>query len=137
MVSFKLDNSSGEFSWASELQKCVSTCTAEAELNAVVEASKEAVHLANFLKEMNIDVEQPLQVFVDNQACISLSKNSMNDGKTKQFALKVHFIRNLVETRLLELNYLPTDRMPTDTLRKAFGRKDISLFRDVHLGSNT
>ena len=101
---FKLDNSSGAISWASKLQKCVSTFTAEAELNAVVEASKEAVHLANLLKEMNIDVEQPLQVFVDNQACIALSKNSMNHGKTKHFALKVHFIRNLAETRLLQLN---------------------------------
>ena len=46
----------------------------------------------------------------------------MNHGKTKHFALKVHFIRNLVETRLLELNYLPTDCMPADTLTKALGK---------------
>ena len=90
--------------WASKLPKCVSTSTAEAELNAVVEASKEAVHLANLLKEMIIDDVQTLQVFVDNQACIAFSKNSMNHGKTKHFALKVHFIRNLVENRLLEVN---------------------------------
>ena len=136
---FKLDSSSGAISWASKLQKCVSTSTTEAELNALVEASKKAVYLTNILKEMNIDVEQPLQVFVDNQACIALSKNSMNHGKTKHFALKVHFIRNLVETRLLELNYLPTDRMPADTLTKALGekRKKFSLFREVLLGSNT
>ena len=91
---FKLDNISGEISWASKLQKCVSNSTAETELNAVVEASREAVHLANLLNEMNIDVEQSLQVFLGNQASIVLSKNSMNHGKTKHFALKVHFIRN-------------------------------------------
>ena len=44
---FKLNNSSGAISWANKLQKCVSTSTAEFELNAVVEASKEAKHLEN------------------------------------------------------------------------------------------
>ena len=134
---FKLNNSSGAISWASKLQKCVSTSTAEAELNAVVEASKEAVHLVNLLRELDLEIQQPVNVFVDNQACIALSKNSMNHGKTKHFSLKVHFVRNLVQSRLLELNYLPTDRMPADTLTKALGRTKVSLFRDVLLGTNT
>ena len=41
---FKLNKSSGAISWASKLQKCESTSTAEAEFNAVVEVSKESVH---------------------------------------------------------------------------------------------
>ena len=86
---------------------------------------------------MSIDFEQPLQVFVDNQACIALSKNFMNHGKTKHFALKVHFIQKLVDTGPIQLNYLPTDRMPTDTLTKAKGRTETSLFRAVLLGLNT
>ena len=114
---FKLNNSSGAISWACKLQKCVSTSTAEAELNAVVEASKEAVHLVNLLLELDLDIQQPVNVFVDNQACIPLSKNSMNHGKTKHFAIEVHFVRSLVESRLLELNYLTTDRIPADTLK--------------------
>ena len=86
--------------WAIKLQKCVSTSTAAAQPSAVVEASTGAVHLANLLKKMNTDVEQPLPVFVDNQACIALSKNSMDHGKIKHFALKVHFSRNFFETKL-------------------------------------
>ena len=58
---FKLDNSSGAISCSVKLQKYVSTSTAE--LNAVVEASKEVVQLANLSKEMNIDFEQPLLMF--------------------------------------------------------------------------
>ena len=71
---FKLNKSSGAISWASNLQKCVSTSRTEAELNVVVEASKEAIHLANLLRELDIDIQQPVNVFVDNQACIALSK---------------------------------------------------------------
>ena len=134
---FKLNNCSGAISWASKLQNRVSTSTAEAEFNAVVEASKEAVHLVNLLRELDLEIQQSVNVFVDNQACIALSKNSMNHGKTKHFSLKVHFVRNLVQSRLLELNYLPTDRMPADTLTIALGRTKVSLFRDVLLGTNT
>ena len=61
----------------------------------------------------------------------------MNHGKTTHFSLKVHFVRNLFQSRLLELNYLPTDRMPADTLTKALGRTKVSLFRDVLLGTHT
>ena len=51
---FKLNNSSVAINWASTLQKCVSTSTAEAELNAVVEASKEALHLEKLLPELDL-----------------------------------------------------------------------------------
>ena len=132
---FKLNNSSGAISWASKSQKCVSTSSAEAEFNAVVEASKE--HLVNLLRELDLEIQQSVNVFVDNQACIALSKNSMNHGKTKHISLKVHFVRNLVQSRLLELNYLPNDRMPAVTLTKALGRTKVSFFRDVLLGTNT
>ena len=56
---FKLNKSSGAISWAGKLQKYVSTSTAEAELNPVVEASREAVQLANLLREISFEIQQP------------------------------------------------------------------------------
>ena len=76
----------------------VSASRAKAELNALVETNKEAVHLVNLLRELDLEIQQPVNICVDNQACIALSKHSMNHGKTKNFALKVHFVRNLVES---------------------------------------
>ena len=55
-----LDISSGAISWASKLQKFVP----EVKQNAIVETKKEAVNLVNLLKELNIDVERPQQVFL-------------------------------------------------------------------------
>ena len=113
-----LSDSSGALNWVSKLQKCVSKSTAAAELNAVVEANKESVHLVNLLRELDLEIQQPVKVYVDNQARIALSKNSINHGKTKHFALKLHFVQNLVKSRLLERIYLPTDRIPAATLTK-------------------
>ena len=125
------NNSSVAISGASKLQNCVSTFTADAEPSAVVEASQKTVHIANILRELDIEIQQPVDVFVDNQTCFARSKNSM---MRKHFALKVHFVRNLVESRLLDLNYLSTDRMPADTFTKALGRTEVSIFCDVLLG---
>ena len=56
IIVVNLKKSLGEISWASKLQKCLSTSTAEAELNVVVEASKEAVPLANLLRELVLEI---------------------------------------------------------------------------------
>ena len=50
---FKLQNSSRAFSRDIKLQNCVYTSTAEAELNAEIEKSKEVVHLADLIPEID------------------------------------------------------------------------------------
>ena len=103
VIVFKLDNSSGAISLSGKLQKCVSTFTSEVELNVVGEAIKEALHLANLLKEANIDVGQTLLIFHDNQVCIDLSKISMNHGKIKHFASELHSKLSQDQTKRAQL----------------------------------
>ena len=131
---FKLSDNSGVISWSSRLQRCVSTSIAEAEHNAVVETVKEGIHLQGILSDLGIICNRPLEVFVDNQACIALSKLSMNHGKTKHFAIKLHFLRELVEQKVT-LTFLPTANMPADALTKNLGRCKTAFFRDILLGT--
>ena len=126
---FKLSESSGEISWGCKAQRTVAISTAEAEINSVVEASKEAIHLSGILEDLGISCIVPLQIFVDNQACIALSKHSMHHWKTKHFAIKLHFVRKLVENQKLELSFLTTEKMPADILTKSRGIRKHSHFR--------
>ena len=73
---FKLCELSGAIIWCCKAQKAVATSTAEAEFNSFVEASKEAIHQSGILKDLGIFCKLPLKIFVDNQACIALSKHS-------------------------------------------------------------
>ena len=45
----------------------------------------------------------------------------MHRGKTKHFAIKLHFLRELVENQKLQLSYLITENRPTDILTKSLG----------------
>ena len=130
----KLSESSGAISWGCKAQKTVATSTAEAEFNSVVEANKETSHLSGILEELGLFYKLPLKIFLDNQACIALSKHSMHHGKTKHFAKKLHFVRELVENQKLELSYLTTENMPADILTKSLGIRKHSLFRKYLLG---
>ena len=132
---FKLSDNSGVISWSSRFQRCVSTSTAEAEHNAVVETVKEGIHLQGILSDLGILRNRLLEVFVDNQACIALSKHSMNHGKTKHFAIKLHFLRELVEQKKVTLTFLPTANMPADALTKNLGKCKTAFFRDILLGT--
>ena len=49
---------------------------------------------------------------VNNQASIALSKHAMHHGKTKHFAIKLHFIRDLCEKLKTKLVYTRTEKQP-------------------------
>ena len=131
---FKLSSSSAVVSWSSKVQRCVATSTAETEMNSLVEATKEAIHLRDLLQDLSVEVQKPIGIFVDKQACIALSKQSTHYGKTKHFALKLHFIRELVERGELELKYLQTDLMIADVLTKGLGKTKHARFCAALLG---
>ena len=103
-------------------------------MNSLVEATKEAIHLRDLLQNLSVKVQKPIEIFVNNQACIALSKQSTHCGKTKHFALKLHFIRELVERGELELKYLQTDLMIADVLNKGLGKTKYARFCAALLG---
>ena len=103
-------------------------------MNSLVEATKEAIHLRDLLQDLSVEVQKLFEIFFDNHACLSLSKQSIQDGKTKHFALKLHSIRELVERGELELKYLQTDLMIADVLTKGLGKTKHARFCAALLG---
>ena len=88
---------SGSISWASKIQNSIATSSAEAEVYACVSAAQELVYLKGILAELNHHVPSRPSLFVDNQACIALSNQTSHHSKTKHFAIKVQYLRDLCE----------------------------------------
>ena len=49
-------------------------------------------------------------VYCDNSSAIDMSKNPVQHSKTKHIEIKYHFIRDLVERKIVCLEYIPTER---------------------------
>ena len=79
-----------------------------------------------------------LSLFCDNTSAINISKNPVLHSRTKHIEIRYHFIRNLVEDKVLELCFIPTEHQLADlftkpldssrfvSLRKAIGVCDLS-----------
>ena len=86
---------SGVFLWCSKKQDVVAQSTAEAKYVAATAAVNQAIWLRNILANLCLEQNEPTQIFVNNQAAISISNNPVFHGKTKYFKIKLFFLREV------------------------------------------
>jgi hypothetical protein len=97
----------------------VALSSTEAEYVAAATATKELVWLQALLSEIGYSIQMPCTIFSDNQSSIALSKNRRFHERSKHIEIKYHFLREKVETNVLQLEYTPTGIMWADILTKS------------------
>ena len=112
----------GAVFWRSCLQNCTSMSTTEAEYIVASETWKEAIWLAQLVGDLGNFVEVPT-LHCDSQSAIMLAKNPVFHAKTKHIAVKYHFIRDVLQDKLMELVKVHTDDNPADLLTKGLASK--------------
>ena len=55
-------------------------------------------------------VQDTLTVFCDNTNAINISKNLVQHSRTKHIDIRHHFIRDLVESKTVSLEYIDTEK---------------------------
>lgn len=109
----------GSISWSSKRQDIVTLSTTEAEYVSLTHAAKEAIWLQNLLNEIFPNTQfSPITINCDNQGAIALSKDDRFHARTKHIDIRYHFIRNSVESNLIQVHYCPTEDMVADILTK-------------------
>ena len=98
----------GAMSWISRMQKCIALSTIEAEYIAATEACKEAIWLSRLVADLGYTGDIPL-LHCDSQSAIQLAKNPVFHAKTKHVDVKYHFIREVIEDKLIRLVKIHTD----------------------------
>jgi len=74
------------------------------------------------LSDLRITLEEPIHMFSDNQATISIAKNPVHHDRTKHIEIDRHFIKEKIDYGLLKLDYIPTNQQAVDILTKALPR---------------
>lgn len=120
---FNLGNSI--VSWESRKQRTVALSSTEAEYMAISDSCKEAVFLQNFVRECT-SVNCNITLFNDNQSAQKLCNNIVSHSRTKHIDIRHHFIRELVNKNVVNLNYVSTEEMLADIFTK-------SLTKDKHV----
>ena len=72
---------------------------------------------------------EPVSLKVDNKSAISLAKNPVFHERSKHIELKYHFVRDCVEEKKIELEFVPTEHQLADMLTKPLGRVRLAELR--------
>ena len=104
-------------SWKASLQSVVALSTTEAEFMAITEATKEALWLQGLVGELGVKQEH-VSVFSDNQSAIHLTRNQGFHERTKHIDVRLHFIREVVNSQKVKVVKVHTDDNPADFITK-------------------
>jgi len=116
-------------SWSSKRQSSVALSTCEAEYMAAAQAAMEAAWHKNIMEELGMSQEAPIWIGCDAQAALQLLKNPVYHDRTKHIAVKVHFVRQLMEAGVVDFQYISTEKQVADALTKAVPKAKLEFCR--------
>jgi hypothetical protein len=125
----------GKFSCTSKKQTLVCLSSTEAEVYAVVEATKDIIFCRAILAELGYTQLHPTTLYVDNTSLITLaSKYSGNAKRVKHFLVRVNFMIEQVAHQVVHLEYINTAEHAADACTKALGGAPFKKLRGYMLG---
>ena len=104
--------------WRSKGMKSVVLSTTEAEYMALSEVVKELKFIVQFLQTMNIEVELPITVYVDNVGAIWLSNNRTTSDRTKHIDIKTSFVKEYQEDGKIIIKFVKSEDNEADIFTK-------------------
>lgn len=132
--TFLLGN--GAISWRSKKQSITSRSFAEAEYRALEDASCEVIWLKNLLIELGVNIKGPVSLFCDSKSAVDLTANLVYHASTKHIEIDCHFIREKIQSGLINVSQISTKVNTADILTKGLGKvPDWSCCSRLGIGS--
>lgn len=95
----------------------VALSTTEAEYIATTEGVKEAMWFRGFIKDLGCD-QKTIVVHCDNQSAVHLSKHQVFHERSKHIDVKLHFVRDVIESGVVQVKKISTEHNPADVFTK-------------------
>lgn len=105
-------------SWSLKKQHVVARSSTKSKYKALAHVSCEITWLESLLKKLHISLEEVPITWYDNLSASQLASNPVFNARTKYIEVYVHFIRNKILDKRLEVRYIPSKDQFADNLTK-------------------
>ncbi|KAK6144907.1 hypothetical protein DH2020_021727 [Rehmannia glutinosa] len=102
----------------SKEQSCVSLSTIESEYTALGSFCSQMLWMRQVLTDYRVE-EKTLTAYCDNSSAINISKNPVQHSRTIHIDIRHHFIRDLVENKIVTIDFVTTENQIADIFTKA------------------
>jgi len=94
--------------WMSKKQASISLSTDEAEYIAAGSCCTQLLWMKTVLGDYGFS-QDTMIINYDNTSAINISKNPVQHSRTKHIDIRYHFLRDLVESEIVSLSFIPTE----------------------------
>ncbi|MBW0556174.1 hypothetical protein O181_095889 [Austropuccinia psidii MF-1] len=111
--------------WKTWKQPTVSLSKAKAEYKALSDLTSEILWLWKWAQEFPVfHSVTPILVYEDNQSCINAANGecNINNKHMKHGDIQLHFIKEAIQSSIIQINYNPASSMLANFLIKAVSR---------------
>ncbi|CAM8993619.1 unnamed protein product [Rhodiola kirilowii] len=115
-------------SWFSKKQNSISLSTVEAEYIAAGSCCTQLLWMKQMLSEYGVE-QNEMTSYCDNMSAISISKNPVQHSRMKHIDIRHHFIRELVEQKVVTLKHVTTDKQLADIFTKPLDATQFETLR--------
>eukprot|EP00253_Pinus_taeda_P026804 PITA_26804 len=126
---YSLSLGCGPIYWSSKNQAAISLSSTKTEYRRVVNITIQALWLQHFLTELGIQFHQPIVIWCDNQSTIKFCRDPVQWHRMKHIEIHMHYIRDLVHDRVIDLQLCPSTEQTANILTKTFTEQK---FRSLH-----
>ncbi|KAH9785453.1 retrovirus-related pol polyprotein from transposon RE1 [Citrus sinensis] len=117
-------------SWSSKKQQTVARSSTESEYRALSTACAEIVWIQALIGELKLKCSQIPIIWCDNNGAAALATNPVYHARTKHIELDVHFIREKVTSKQVEIKYVPNEWNIADVLTNLMAYSFFNYYRD-------
>lgn len=126
---YLFEMAAGPISWKAQKQTTIALSTCEAEYISMSLAVQEAIWYHNLHKELT--TEAPIILHSDNQSAITLSENNCYSARCKHIDIRYHFMRDVIQKGIVQINYISTDAQKADILTKGLQSNKHQMMKDL------
>lgn len=115
--------------WASRKQKVVARLSTEVEYRDLAHTAAELSWVQSILGKIGILANIPPVIWCDNTSTISLAANLILHNRSKH-VVDLHFVKDKVMTKTVDLRYVPTDEHLEDGLTNELSEGKFEVMRN-------
>ena len=115
---YVIDCGNGPLSWSSKQQGIVALSSCEAEYISCTHCARQIIWLRALFNELGFPQLSPSILYCDNQGTVACTHDPHSHSRMKHIDLRQHFIRDCVNSRVIDVHHIPGIQNPADLLTK-------------------